>query len=64
MKKMVKWFGILEKNKIEIKVKTAEEIQAEAESKNDKPAHADNAHIKDMKPQQVNPRKIERRGVK
>ena len=64
MKKMVKWFGILEKNKIEIKIKTAEELQAEAELKNDKPGHADNAHTKEMKPQQVNPRKIESRGVK
>jgi hypothetical protein len=64
MKKMVKWYHILEKNKIEIKVKTEEEIEAEAESKNSKPAHTENAHVKDMKPQQVNPKKIESRGVK
>lgn len=64
MKKMVKWFQIIEKNEITIKVKTPEEIEAAAEAKNLKPQHADNAHVKDMKPQQSNPRKIESRGVK
>ncbi|HEY8659998.1 MAG TPA: DUF5606 domain-containing protein [Hanamia sp.] len=64
MKKMVKWFHILDKNKIEIKVKTEEEKEAAAELKNAKPIHTENAHIKDMKPQQSNPRKIESRGVK
>jgi hypothetical protein len=64
MKKMVKWYLILEKNKIEIKVKTEEEKEAAAELKNAKPIHTENAHIKDMKPQQSNPRKIESRGVK
>jgi len=64
MKKMVKWYNILEKNKIEIKVKTEEEKEAAAELKNAKPIHTENAHIKDMKPQQSNPRKIESRGVK
>jgi hypothetical protein len=64
MKKMVKWYHILEKNKIEIKVKTEEEKEAAAELKNAKPIHTENAHIKDMKPQQSNPRKIESRGVK
>ncbi|MEO6136593.1 MAG: DUF5606 domain-containing protein [Ginsengibacter sp.] len=64
MKKMVKWFNIIEKNKIEIKVMTDEEKEIAAEAKNLKPAHSENAHVKDMKPQQSNPRKIESRGVK
>jgi DNA repair ATPase RecN len=64
MKKMVKWYHIIQKNKIEVKVKTDEEKEAAAEAKNAKPAHAENAHVKDMKPQQVNPKKIESRGVK
>lgn len=64
MKKMAKWFHILDKNKIEIKIKTEEEKEAAAELKNAKPAHVENAHVKDMKPQQSNPRKIESRGVK
>lgn len=63
MKKMVKWYHILEKNKIEIKVKTEEEKEIE-DLKNSKPAHVENAHVKDMKPQQMNPKKIESRGVK
>ena len=63
MKKMVKWFDIIEKNKIEIKVKSEEEKEA-ADLKNNKPAHAENAHVKNAKPQQANPRKIESRGVK
>jgi len=63
MKKMVKWYRILEKNKIEIKVKTEEEKEIE-DLKNSKPGHIENAHVKDMKPQQLNPKKIESRGVK
>ena len=34
MKKMVKWYHILDKNKVEIKVKTDEEKEAAAELKN------------------------------
>lgn len=64
MKKMIKWYHIIQKNKIEIKVKTEEEKEAAAEAKNAKPAHVENAHVKDMKPQQLNPKKIESRGVK
>lgn len=64
MKKMIKWYHIIQKNKIEVKIKTEEEKEAAAEAKNAKPAHVDNAHVKDMKPQQVNPKKIESRGVK
>ena len=63
MKKMIKWYHIIEKNKIEVKVKTAEEKEA-ADLKNSKQAHIENAHVKDMKPQQLNPKKIESRGVK
>lgn len=64
MKKMVKWFEILVKNKIEIK--SPEEIaetQAEAPV-NIKPAHKETAHVKDAKPQKAASRKIESRGVK
>ncbi|HET7117253.1 MAG TPA: DUF5606 domain-containing protein, partial [Hanamia sp.] len=63
MKKMVKWYHIIEKNKIEIKVKTEEEKEAD-DLKNSKSVHVENEHVKDMKPQQVNPRKIESRGVR
>ena len=63
MKKMVKWYHIITKNKIEVKVKTDEEKEAAADLKS-KPAHVENAHVKDMKPQQMNPKKIESRGVK
>lgn len=63
MKKMVKWYNIITKNKIEVKVKTDEEKEAAADMKS-KPAHIENAHVKDMKPQQINPKKIESRGVK
>jgi hypothetical protein len=62
MKKMVKWFHIIDKNKIEIKLKSAEEKDA-AEIKNNKPVHTETA-VKNAKPQQANPRKIESRGVK
>ena len=64
MKKMIKWFHIIEANNIEIKIKTEEEKEASAELKNAKPLHSENAHVKDMKPQQSNPRKIESRGGK
>jgi hypothetical protein len=64
MKKMIKWFHIIEANNIEIRIKTEEEKEAAAELKNAKPIHSENAHVKDMKPQQSNPRKIESRGVK
>jgi hypothetical protein len=60
---MVKWFHIIEKNKIEIKVKSEEEKEA-SDVKNNKPVHTENAHVKNAKPQQANPRKIESRGVK
>jgi hypothetical protein len=64
MKKMVKWFHIIEKNNIEIKVRTEEEKEAAADLKNSKPIQVDNANVKNSKPQQTNPRKIESRGVK
>ena len=62
MKKMVKWFHIIDKNKIDIQVKSEEEKEA-ADLKNNKPLHTD-AHVKNAKPQQAKPRKIESRGVK
>lgn len=62
MKKMVKWFQIIDKNKIDIKVKTEEEKEAAPEVKSTKPAHVEN--VKTAKPQQAKPRKIESRGVK
>ncbi len=64
MKKMVKWLHIIEKNNIEIKVRTEEEKEAAADLKNSKPVQVDNANVKNAKPQQANPRKIESRGVK
>lgn len=64
MKKMVKWFHILVKNNIEVKSLTEEEKEIAAEKKNVKQPHTDNAHVKDIKPQQSNPKKIESRGVK
>jgi Domain of unknown function (DUF5606) len=66
MKKMVKWFQILEKNKIEIKVKSAEEKEETSVDSivNQKPGHKETAHVKDMKPQKSATRKIESRGVK
>ena len=62
MKKMVKWFHVIKKNKIDIKVKTEEEKETAPEAKSTKPAHVEN--VKTAKPQQAKPRKIESRGVK
>lgn len=62
MKKMIKWFRIIDKNNIDIKVLTEEEKEAAAEVKTSKPAHVEN--VKNAKPQQAKPRKIESRGVK
>ena len=64
MKKMVKWYQILVKNNIEVHALTEEEKEAAAEKKNVKQTHTENAHVKDIKPQQSNPKKIESRGVK
>ena len=61
LKKMVKWFHILEKHDIDFSVK---EAAPESKAKSPASIHADNAHVKEMKPQQTNPRKIESRGVK
>ena len=62
MKKMVKWFRVIEKNNIDVSVKTEEEKEAAPEVKTTKPAHVENT--KSAKPQQAKPRKIESRGVK
>jgi len=64
MKKMVKWFQIINKNNIEIKANSEEEKEAASEVKNSKPAHTENANVKNAKPQKASPRKIESRGVK
>lgn len=65
MKKMVKWFQIIDKNKIEIKTKSEEEEKETApEAKITKPAHTETANVKNAKPQKAAPRKIESRGVK
>lgn len=65
MKKMIKWFQILQKNNIEIKAKSPDETEDANEStKAHKPAHTETQHVKDMKPQKAAPRKIESRGVK
>ena len=65
MKKMIKWFQILEKSKIEIKLKSPEETgEVSADSQvNSKPVHKETAHVKDLRPQKAI-RKIESRGVK
>ena len=66
MKKMVRWYQILVKNKIEIKIKSPDETgEIPSESLvNSKPGHKETAHVKDMKPQKTTTRKIESRGVK
>ncbi len=65
MKKMVKWFQIIDKNNIDFKPKSEEEEkEAVPEVKNTKPAHTEKANVKNAKPQQAKPRKIESRGVK
>ncbi len=63
MKKMVKWFHILEKNNIEIKVKSPEEPADGAvdNTSNPKPSHKETVPVK---PQKAATRKIESRGVK
>lgn len=65
MKKMVKWFVILQNNNVEIDIKAAPEGDDIGENnKPVKPAKKETAHVKDMKPQKAAPRKIESRGVK
>ncbi len=65
MKKMIKWFQILQTNNIEIEVKSIEEGDDIGENnKPVKPAKKETAHVKDMKPQKAATRKIESRGVK
>ncbi|MBN9351142.1 MAG: DUF5606 domain-containing protein [Chitinophagaceae bacterium] len=62
LKKMIKWFQILDKNKIDF---TVQNTETEESSKSAHPgARNENEHVKDMKPQQTNPRKVESRGVK
>ena len=64
MKKMVKWLGILEKNKVEIHKEPTDEKAGtlnEQPSIVPKPVHKETQHVK---PQRASPRKIESRGVK
>ena len=65
MKKMIKWFQIIEKNNIDVSAKSEEEEkEPTAEAKPAKPAHTENANVKNTKPQKAATRKIESRGVK
>ncbi len=61
LKKMIKWYHILDKNKIDF---TAKEPIADTRAKPTASTHGDSGHVKDMKPQQANPRRVESRGVK
>lgn len=61
LKKMIKWYHILDKNKIDFNVK---EPVADPKTKTTTSTHVDGGHVKDMKPQQTNPRRVESRGVK
>ena len=65
MKKMIKWFDILKKNKIEIKSKSSEdgtEVSPDTTAiTKPVPVHKETAHVK---PQKAATRKIESRGVK
>ena len=60
MKKMIKWFEILKKNKIE--VPSSDDIP-ETDEQN-KMHYTDTPHTKEMIPPKMAPRKIESRGVK
>ena len=64
MKKMIKWLQILEKNKIEIKLKSPEETgEGSGDSLvNSKPVHKETAHVKDMKPQKTHKENRKPRG--
>ena len=65
LKKMIKWFQIIEKNNIDVSAKSEEEEkEPTAEAKPAKPAHTENANVKNTKPQKAATRKIESRGVK
>lgn len=63
MKKMLKWFDVLEKNKIDFTEKGEEPDTDEPISEKSR-KQSGNTPVKGMKPQQVNPKKIESRGVK
>jgi len=61
MKKMVKWFEILQKHKIDI---SSPEEAPESAPDHNRPVHTEAVHAKEMVPPKVAPRKIESRGVK
>lgn len=60
MKKMVRWFNILTDKKVDFTKDPAgsEEGQRPADNR-----YSENTHIKESKPRQTNPRKVEHRGV-
>lgn len=60
-KKMVKWFHILKDKNIDF---TTEEESEPAAEPSPKAHHPEKAHVKEMKPRQASPKKIESRGVK
>lgn len=66
MKKMIRWYGILTANNIDISVKAADEGEGVTDEKPKavKPAKKDLASIKEGKPLNPTTRKIESRGVK
>lgn len=60
LKKMVKWYQVLTKQNINFEEATEEVVKDQEQ----KPHHDEKSHVKTMKPQQTNPKKIESRGVK
>lgn len=63
MKKMIKWFGILEKHEVDYTSANEENPDASSEANPTKP-HRGTGQVKEARPQNVTPRKIQSRGVK
>lgn len=63
MKKMIKWFAILEKHEVDYTTEPEDNAAASTETQAAKTHHKE-VSAKDSKPPKVNPRKIESRGVK
>ena len=66
MKKMIKWYGILTANDVDISIKPTDgnEVNPDEKPKAIKPAKKDLAPVKEGKPLNPTTRKIESRGVK
>ena len=66
MKKMLKWYGILTTNDVDISIKPTDgnEVNPDEKPKAIKPAKKDLAPVKEGKPLNPTTRKIESRGVK